>query len=194
MNIVSHNTMSYLKPVHWYDKIFTRWSKCQTITLHKQYLYGIRWYDIRIKKVKGKWVVVHNSVVYGNSDWLRYVLIYLNQTEDKCHMRLMYDDRKKKNEEDSKKCAEDFKNLLSDIRAKYPNIDIYESITYWNWTYIDKNNSYCDVEKHASVSLPFWKYLLYGTKKYAEKYNTINKSIYSKENNCLLYIDYVNLG
>lgn len=191
MEIVSHNTMSYLKPIHWYDRLFSRWSKCQDKTLHEQYKSGIRWFDIRIRKIKDKWVIVHNTVIYGYSDWIRYIFQYLNETKEQCHIRLIYDDRRHKTKEQSDICTEDFKNLIKQIKEEYPNVDIYETITYWNWTFLNTNKDLYTVEKHASVCLPLLKYILFGTKWFASKYNIDNMTKYSKNNSCLLFLDFV---
>lgn len=189
MNKVSHNTMSYLKPIHWYNRIFIRWSKCQSKTLQEQYESGIRWFDIRINKINNNWNIVHNKVIYTND--LQYVLSYLNSTKDMCHIRLMYDDRRNKSQSESDSCTKDFKTFISKIKVKFKNIDIYETITYWNWTYLNKDNKYTDIEKHSSVSLPLWKYILYGTKRFALKNNSKNIEKYKYNENCLLYLDFI---
>lgn len=190
MNIVSHNTMSYVKPIHWYDRLFITWSKCQSKTLEEQYESGIRWFDIRVSK-SDNWNIVHNRVKYGGIDLLLKILIYLNSRKELCHIRLVYDDRKSKPENLSNICTKDFKILIIKIKREFPNIDIYEATTYWNWKHIISNTKYIDIERHASVCSSLLEYVFCGTKSFALNNNAKNIEKYKCNENCLLYLDFV---
>ncbi len=56
----SHNSMTYLPLTGW-SRILRPWVRCQSLTLMEQYNAGVRYFDIRIRLVNGKWRFCHNN-------------------------------------------------------------------------------------------------------------------------------------
>ena len=50
MKLASHNSLSYIKPKKWWEKLINFTSKCQSYDIETQYEYGVRLFDIRIRR------------------------------------------------------------------------------------------------------------------------------------------------
>lgn len=159
--IGSHNTMSYLPAVHWWQRWMKRWYCCQSKTIQEQYVSGVRYFDIRLRKVGNEWHFVHNNIDFGPEDTEVYE--WMNSQKDSCIVRFMLDVRKKpKNEKEYINKFLDHVHIIMDL---YLHINVDSIIVYWNWKeyavsgYVDEVH-----EIHASVCNTKLDYLLYGTK------------------------------
>ena len=47
--IGSHNTMTYLRPLKWWQRLIAFTSRCQRKTIEEQYKAGVRYFDFRVK-------------------------------------------------------------------------------------------------------------------------------------------------
>lgn len=50
MKLASHNSLSFIKPDTWYERILNFTSKCQSLDIQSQYEYGVRLFDIRVRR------------------------------------------------------------------------------------------------------------------------------------------------
>ena len=48
MNIGTHNSLTYLTPKKWWQKLIKFTAKCQEVDYEKQYELGARVFDIRL--------------------------------------------------------------------------------------------------------------------------------------------------
>ena len=177
--IGSHNTMSYLKPVHWYHRILSRWSKCQTLTIYQQYKLGVKYFDIRIRKINGCYHFVHNKVDYGKVD--NKVIDFLSRIN--ARIRLILDIRKEPNNDIKEK--NDFYEYIAFLHKKGVVID--RAITFWNWKTIYERCGLTKLveEDHASVKLETEHYILQGLKPYAK---LVNPNYSFNDNSNIVYL------
>lgn len=190
--IGSHNTLSYLPPENLWGKITRLWNKCQDKNIREQFNAGVRYFDVRIKIIDGKWYIVHNNVIY------KYIyghtlanLFNVSCKKDKCYIRIILDIRKKPKDviyyrTEFSDFVDNFSSWLND------NIIVDSAITYWDW----KEYRIPDInirEYHASVKAKWYQYIL-GCKWFAKHYNNYAKQryySYSEDNEHVLLLDYV---
>lgn len=60
--IGSHDTFTYLQPANPACRLFTRLWRTQRLTIHEQYLRGVRFFDIRVVHHRRKWHFAHGMV------------------------------------------------------------------------------------------------------------------------------------
>ena len=176
--IGSHNTMSYLKPVHWYHWFLLPWARCQNLDIDEQIKAGVTYLDIRLKYINNAWHFVHNNVDFGVEDMYVYM-------QSNCYYRICLDVRKKP------KNAEQYEQLFYDhvnyLKKKY-NIKLAETVIFWDWdvySYLCASIS----ERHSSVNAP-WYIQLLGNKWWAKKYN----KTFVKYNSIYYLVDYIQYG
>lgn len=154
----SHNSMSYLPAVHWWQRWQKRWYQCQDKTIDEQLASGIRYFDIRLNFINEVWHFVHNKIDFGIED--EEVYKSMNSIKEKVYVRFIYDVREKS----SKHNAYKFLAHLNDIQNKYPNIIPNSMITYWDWhNYL--SSPITERELHSGISSNLLDYLIYGTKR-----------------------------
>lgn len=59
--IGSHNTFTYLKSTSWLYNNCKKWWKCQKDDIKAQYMFGIRFFDIRVVRDGNKWRAAHGA-------------------------------------------------------------------------------------------------------------------------------------
>lgn len=185
--IGSHNSLSYL-PIQGWRKILTPWTECQSLTLEEQYEKGVRYFDLRIRKVKDEgWWYCHNNAIFvpvmEHKEILEFLIV------KKANVRIILDVRKKP--KDAEEYKNDFLDLVEWLKSNDLKVD--SAIVYWDWQEWQPN-SITQHEYHASVSAPWYKYIL-GTKWFAKHYNKKylnkkNKEILESEDKVIL-LDYI---
>ena len=184
--IGSHNSLSYL-PIQGWRKILTPWTKCQSLTLEEQYEKGVRYFDLRIRKVKDEgWWYCHNNATFVPVMEHKEILEFL--ITKKANIRVILDVRKKP--KDAEEYKNDFLDLVEWLKSNDLKVD--SAIVYWDWQEWQPN-TITQHEYHASVSAPWYKYIL-GTKWFAKHYNkkylNKNKEILESEDKVIL-LDYI---
>lgn len=101
----THNSLSYL-PCQWWLRPFAWMGRCQSLTLLEQYRMGVRYFDIRVKYVKGKTVSGHSLLTYDVD--IENVLYLLDNYGD-CIVRLFL-------ENSWFNPSEHFEDFMSDIQ------------------------------------------------------------------------------
>lgn len=172
----SHNTMSYLKPVKWWQKFITPWTKCQSIDIFEQKNRGVRYFDIRIfpVKVDGKYVphFCHNKVDYGNASERIFEIINewgtplkIGIEKFKVYVRITLDVREKP--EDADEMETWFLNYVEYLKNKYPYINFDSIKVFWNWSNDHGSQEIAVVEIHWSVNKKHWYEYLFPINFYA---------------------------
>lgn len=183
----SHNSLSYLKAVHWWQRWQKRWYKCQEHTIDEQLASGIRYFDIRLKIIDDRWHFVHNRIDFGEENLEVYES--LNNSDTTSYIRFILDERKHGNEDYKDK----FLRHINWIKGYYPCIKVNSIITAWDWKEYG-NPKIAERELHASVSNNLIDYILYGTKICRPIVVYPNIPIYNQylvDNDKVLLVDYV---
>ncbi|MCI6404172.1 MAG: hypothetical protein MR820_08870, partial [Prevotella sp.] len=79
--IASHNSLTYLRPVKWWMRLFNFIAKCQSKTIKEQYEdYKVRMFDFRVDFDKNNNLLVkHGLAVYNfSTKEMMDILNYLN--------------------------------------------------------------------------------------------------------------------
>lgn len=180
----SHNSMSYL-PIKGWRKILSPWTKCQSLTLEGQYDKGIRYFDIRVRKVGSEgWWYCHNKAIFVPVMEHKELLEFL--IEKKVNVRIILDERKEP--KDAALYKSDFLDLIDWL--KYNGMKVDSAIVYWTWQEYEDPKIIQD-EYHASVSAPWYQYIL-GTKWFAKHYN--KKYLECHQHSCddaVILMDYI---
>lgn len=81
MKLGSHNSLTYLKPKHWWMYPFIPMARCQSKDIKAQYEAGARWFDFRIRFDKNdNLVVAHGLMTYkADRNFVLDELLYLNE-------------------------------------------------------------------------------------------------------------------
>jgi hypothetical protein len=118
----SHNSMSYLKPLNKWHRIFRFLFRCQTKTIEEQYNSGVRVFDISLfRKPNGKSCFKYDNVIYDAFSFYEPFSI-LNKKGD-CYVRLTLDESKKdRNRKDINKIEDRFKWHCWTLQMIYPDI------------------------------------------------------------------------
>lgn len=155
--IGSHNSLSYLKPKHWYQWLFYPWAKCQNKTLKEQYDSGVRYFDIRVRFNKNNDIVFcHNFTIFNLS--INDFYDELNSLPKDCYFRFMLDYRSEP--KFSNKYIIIFESFIQFITYYY-KLNIHQAIIYWEGTNIYTNvNEQINLRScYASESNSIFKYL-----------------------------------
>lgn len=177
--IGSHNSISYKKAIHWYQRFMKPWYQCQELSLNNQYSQGVRYFDIRVNWIDNQWHLVHNKIDFGilDTDTIEFF-------KKESWIRLGYDHRS--TPKDTEECVTRFKTLIEYLTFLGWNID--SAITFWDW----KEHLVPTInisEYHVSVSGKWYQYIL-GTKWFAKKFN--QKYLKTHTEGTYL-LDYINL-
>ena len=118
----SHNSMSYLKPLNIWYRIFSFLFRCQVKTIDEQYDSGVRVFDIALfRKSNGKGCFKSGNVIYDAFSFYEPFNI-LNKKGD-CYVRLTLEETKKDSKRsDIDKIEDKFKWYCWALQMMYPNI------------------------------------------------------------------------
>lgn len=199
--IGSHNTLSYLKPVKWWQKLLNPWTKCQLIDILTQKEIGVRYFDIRIRPVMvdGKYVphYCHNNVDYGKTDERVFMVINHWSLDLKIYLRITLDVREKP--EDADEMQTWFLNYIQYLKNKYPHINFDSIKVFWDWSNDYGPQEIKVIEFHWSVNKKRWYEYLFPIKLYAQLNNSKIRSSLAEEvsdsnNDVAVMYDFVELN
>lgn len=135
MNIGTHNSLTYLKPKKWWQKLIWFTAKCQSVDYEKQYELGSRVFDIRI------WYdddlnleIRHGRISYRCSYTVLYnMLDFLNEKGD-CYVRILCEEDKIAKQDPSAIDKEKaFKDDCQYFEATYENIKFFGGNRKYDW-------------------------------------------------------------
>lgn len=123
MKLASHNSLSYAEPQRWWGKLINFTSKCQSMDVIGQYEYGVRLFDIRIRReyfgVSRNYDVksAHGLITYFI--YVTEVLAWLNEKstkDDPVYIQLNLENKKQKKIEIILGLRTFLKSVLKDIQ------------------------------------------------------------------------------
>ena len=125
MKLASHNSLSYAEPQRWWGKLINFTSKCQSMDVIGQYEYGVRLFDIRIRREY--FGVSRNHDVKSAHGLITYfiyvteVLAWLNEKstkDDPVYIQLNLENKKTEEDRDYSW----FKNFFKECSKRYSNL------------------------------------------------------------------------
>lgn len=184
MKLGTHNSMTYLKPKHWWLYPFKFIAQCQDLTIEEQYEFGIRNFDLRISYTKDGELEFRHGLIAYKGDVLK-TLEYLNSRSEPVYVKFWLECTK----EDLRQ-EELFKFDCKSFEEQYSNIKFYggKSKAKSN-LYNFKNTEPQHNSKFASLQPPLIDDLW--PKLYAKLHNKKTKEKY---NTGLLVLDFVEIG
>lgn len=156
MIIGSHNSWSYLKPLHWWMYPFRFMAKCQSKSIKEQYELGVRCFDLRLKFKKDAMYIAHGCMLYKYAiEDLLYDLGLLNDVPDEIYIRIIHEARTKK--EYTKENIEKFMDYALMLKNRFHKLKFWCGKNLYNWEtdYEFPDKPTCE-EKYASVCKPKW--------------------------------------
>ena len=210
MKLASHNSLSFVKPKKWWEKLINFTAKCQSHDIQTQYTNGVRLFDIRLRR---DWIscysreydaiAAHGLIEYRDII-IPDVLDYLNEKstkDDPIYVQLNLENLKYDGDKDYvwfkelfKKCTETYQNLIfCGGYVKYPWHKIIDcedpSICQKNWEFFN----YKDQSTTRKKIKCFFSNLLHFTPEYwAKKNNQKYKSDGTSAD--FLMLDFVQYG
>lgn len=207
MKLASHNSLSYVKPKRWWEKLINFTAKCQLYDIETQYQKGVRLFDIRVRRddsLYGAYAAKsgHGLITYDESiiDVL-YVLDSLSTKEDPVYIQLNLENRKWEEDKDFmwfeelfKACAKDYSNLIfCGGYVKHPWRKIIDcedpTIDQKNWEFMDFTWQPTTKEK---IKRFFANLFHFSPKYWAKKDNQKYKSAGTSAD--FLMLDYIQYG
>lgn len=179
--IGSHNTMSYLPIVNWWQRWQKRWCCCQSKNIEEQYALGVRFFDIRVRYINNAWHFVHNKIDFDKVDY--NVFQFLSDQKELSYIRFILDERKEP--KDKANYIERYYFFIYYIVSNYNNICIHEARTFWDWKN-HRKKSFGSIspikaieEMHSSVCNNLIDFIIYGTKECRPNMSPIELSTYN---------------
>ena len=129
MNLGTHNSWSFAKPVRWYIPHFT--AKCQSVDIKEQFRLGARMFDLRLRQVDGVWVVAHGSCVFDVD--FHKDLEWLNEQEG-VYIRMLLEYNKAP--KDAKRVVFEYRIECNMLMGLYPNLTFVEGRSKWDWNFV----------------------------------------------------------
>ena len=204
MKIASHNSYSYLPVRRWWMKPIAFTARCQRLNITKQFMCGVRLFDIRVRfDKKGRPYLCHGLIEYDyDPHWILKSLSILGYHQ-RVYVRMVLETRKPDEWQEMQ-----FRNYCELLELNYSNITFFGGNNRTDWEckhpIYDFKNPLPDIKhSYASATTRFpkgWKWLrhiddLYPLG-YARKYNkknTKNLSAFFGEQHEWLMLDFVDI-
>ena len=134
----AHNANTYLEPRKWWMKLINFTSKCQKLPIKKQFEYGVRYFDFRIRydKELELFLNCHGLVEYttpaNQTVFLLSILASVKETET-IYIRFVYDDTFNNNIIWQLIKKSSWKRIDSDNRPQPAIVDCFKNYRGYKW-------------------------------------------------------------
>lgn len=126
MKLASHNSISFATPRTWWQRLIASTAKCQSLDIQSQYEYGVRLFDIRLRRAILSSITsvydvesAHGMISYNIDPWdVLYYLDTKSTDEDPVYVQLNLENLKSEEDRD----LVWFKDVFKVYEEKYPNI------------------------------------------------------------------------
>lgn len=135
MNIGTHNSLTYLTPKKWWQKLIGFTAKCQAVDYKKQYELGARVFDVRLWYDDDlKMEVRHGRIAYKIGYTVFFNMLEFLEEKGDCYVRILCEeDSFAKNDPiviDKEKC---FIEDCRYIELMYDNIKFFGGNRKYDW-------------------------------------------------------------
>lgn len=217
--IAAHDSFTFLKSEDFFSELFSMFWRCQNRSINDLYNNGVKFFDIRItrnmkhgyinkfilhKEDKPTWTIAHGvaemrdkalySLMSTKFDHIEDICSYFDKVYPKAKYRILL-------EKDSKRYKELFKEQITGLEEKHPNLLWYGIKHPWEELY--KSPKYPEIEVDY-ICHPFnWNRDIsfkenlknfkfeFNIKKWAKKYNPEITQKMIRETKTLYWMDYI---
>lgn len=135
MNIGTHNSLTYLTPKKWWQKLIKFTAKCQAVDYEEQYRLGARVFDVRLWYDDDlKMEVRHGRIAYKIGYTVFFNMLEFLEEKGDCYVRILCEeDSFAKNDPiviDKEKC---FIEDCRYIESMYDNIKFFGGNRKYDW-------------------------------------------------------------
>lgn len=135
MNIGTHNSLTYLTPKKWWQKLIGFTAKCQAVDYKKQYELGARVFDVRLWYDDDlKMEIRHGRIAYKIGYTVFFNMLEFLEEKGDCYVRILCEeDSFAKNDPiviDKEKC---FIEDCRYIESMYDNIKFFGGNRKYDW-------------------------------------------------------------
>lgn len=135
MNIGTHNSLTYLTPKKWWQKLIKFTAKCQAVNYEEQYRLGARVFDVRLWYDDDlKMEVRHGRIAYKIGYTVFFNMLEFLEEKGDCYVRILCEeDSFAKNDPiviDKEKC---FIEDCRYIESMYDNIKFFGGNRKYDW-------------------------------------------------------------
>lgn len=126
--LASHNSFSYLRPRHWWMRLFFWMARCQKVDIAQQELLGVRMYDLRVRFDHNKKPVICHGLMQYEAIDLDSWLGLMNRTKDH-YMRVVLETKSPNQKQEI-----EFILFCGTLEHKYPNIKFFGGNNRTDWS------------------------------------------------------------
>lgn len=183
MKLGTHNSMTYLKPKHWWMYPFRFMARCQNLTIEQQYEYGVRYFDLRVKYNKNNGLEFkHGLMTYKGRVY--DILNYLDSRKEPVYCKFCLEISKEDKEQEDL-----FKYYCEIFEKHYKNIKFYGGHSkakrdIYLFKVKEPDLDYCFASGHKPLIDDLWPWL------YAKLHNRKAKARCKKK---ILILDFVEI-
>lgn len=144
----SHNSLTFAKPLRWWQWLFNPFSKCQRVDIVSQIAEGVRFFDLRVRfDGNGKLVACHGLVEYDINVMEKIAIL----EDSKCYYRVVLEDKV-----GGKHCTADDLNELEYMfcSADYPHC-VYVMSKKQGYK---RSNDHCELNGWLEYTRHHWTY------------------------------------
>lgn len=204
MNIGTHNSLTYLTPKKWWQKLIKFTAKCQAVNYEEQYKLGARVFDVRLWYDDDfKVEIRHGRIAYIGGFTVLYDMFDFLDNKKDCYVRLICEEDSFAKKDPLASIKEHyFMDECHNFETQFPNIKFFGGNRKYDWKvlYNFKNKDVPTlVDRYSSTTSLFKsdkKWLAILDDLYPILYAKLKNKTLIKEHNDkdgYLFIDFINI-
>lgn len=160
MNIGTHNSLTYLTPKKWWQKLIKFTAKCQAVNYEEQYRLGARVFDVRLWYDDNfKIEIRHGRIAYIGGFTVLYDMFDFLDNKKDCYVRLICEEDSFAKKDPLASIKERyFMDECHNFETQFPNIKFFGGNRKYDWKvlYNFKNKDVPTlVDKYSSTTSLF---------------------------------------
>lgn len=135
MNIGTHNSLTYLTPKKWWQKLIKFTAKCQAVNYEEQYKLGARVFDVRLWYDDDfKVEIRHGRIAYIGGFTVLYDMFDFLDNKKDCYVRLICEEDSFAKKDPLASIKERyFMDECHDFETRFPNIKFFGGNRKYDW-------------------------------------------------------------
>ena len=135
MNIGTHNSLTYLTPKKWWQKLIGFTAKCQAVDYEEQYRLGARVFDVRLWYDDNfKIEIRHGRIAYIGGFTVLYDMFDFLDNKKDCYVRLICEEDSFAKKDPLASIKERyFMDECHNFETQFPNIKFFGGNRKYDW-------------------------------------------------------------